>query len=654
MVIFEEKAGVISKENKERLEKSGNVEFVDGILIVITAQFHQMLYECWEKTPTVFAIKEELQKGGIDPLLVGEQYATALACDFETYGDPSADLSVEGLKPVPSRIRRNDIALLSTGKCFITGRGFQWKEEFRKELERAFPEITIEESLMEAGISPQVVGNVRINSLRHRFRKNAQRKQDAQESSGKRAAQDGPGEAVSPDDAYRYLNHPYVEDVTGTSRLYMKEAFYNETYYLGHMPVKDILGIYGIDSGVLGRSCVLQIEEKLRGWEPTPVRWCGEWTDEVCRIQTARLGALTRYTEECFSEIRKAARTLMPTGKKELCRQLSGYPTSRDYPCGYSFLEILGRSGISKTVYYKAMNGKSYGLAQKRREERDRQDLEKLLTVVEYKGFEKGIRQIYMMMPDITGERFAISKIRRLLRQNGIKTKVRGKNPARRRMGDYMERNRKPNLLKRKFRLHRPGEVRLTDVTYLYYGEGEEKQKAYGSSCIDPVTGKLLVFHVSKSNDLELALGTLERLSDYPAVEGALFHSDQGILYFSDEFQKKVAEMGMVQSMSKRGNCWDNAPQESFFGHFKDECRYETCKNFEELQAMVEEYTWYYNNERHLWDRKRMTPVQYEEYLLSLDEEEYNTYMESEMKKYDKMKEKAEKQARLRAGTLGV
>ena len=300
------------------------------------------------------------------------------------------------------------------------------------------------------------------------------------------------------------------------------------------------------------------------------------------------------------------------------------------------------------------MNDKSYGLAWERREERDRQDLEKLLTVVKYKGFEKGVRQIYMMMPDITGERFAISKIRRLLRRNGIKTKVRGKNPARRRMGDYMERNRKPNFLKRKFRLHRPGEVRLTDVTYLYYGEGEEKQKAYGSSCIDPVTGKLLVFHVSKSNDLELAIRTLERLSDHPAVEGALFHSDQGILYFSDEFQEKVEEMGMEQSMSKRGNCWDNAPQESFFGHFKDECRYETCKNFEELQAMVGEYTWYYNNERHLWDRKRMTPVQYEEYLLSLDEEEYGKYMESEMKKYDKMKEKAEKQARLRARTLGV
>ena len=86
-----EKTGIITKENKERLEKSGNVEFVDGILAVITTQFHQRLYECWKKTPTVFALTEELLKGGIDPLLVGGQYAEALAWDFNTYGDPEEE-----------------------------------------------------------------------------------------------------------------------------------------------------------------------------------------------------------------------------------------------------------------------------------------------------------------------------------------------------------------------------------------------------------------------------------------------------------------------------------------------------------------------------------------------------------------------------------
>ena len=196
--------------------------------------------------------------------------------------------------------------------------------------------------------------------------------------------------------------------------------------------------------------------------------------------------------------------------------------------------------------------------------------------------------------------------------------------------------------------------MRLTDVTYLDYGTGEEKKRAYGSSCIDPVTGRLLVFHVAENNDIDLAMETMEKLSDCPSVEGALFHSDQGILYFTDEFQEKVAEMGLVQSMSKRGNCWDNAPQESFFGHFKDECGYGSCESFEALRTMIDEYAWYYNNERRQWGRKRMTPVQYEAYLLSLDEEGFAEYMRTEREKYDRMKAKAEKQAIERAKTLGV
>ena len=430
-------------------------------------------------------------------------------------------------------------------------------------------------------------------------------------------------------------------------------SFYNEASVLEGLSIQEILELYEIDPDRIGRKCVSEIRMKLLAWKKTDERQ-EIWNEQVLRIQHKRLQILVTQTEKTFARIRNDAGSLRPYQKKQLCIQLSGYPTGAAYPYGYSIRQILEKAGISKTVYYKALYDKGYGLADERRKERDRLDLEKIILVMEYKGFEKGIRQIYMMMPDITGDTFAISKIRRLLRQNGIKTKVRGENPARQRMGKFMERNRKPDLLRREFRLHRPNEVRLTDVTYLDYGNGEEKQRAYGSSCIDPVTGRLLVFHIAEDNDLELAMGTLEKLSDHPAVEGALFHSDQGILYFTDEFQKKVAEMGMAQSMSKRGNCWDNAPCESFFGHFKDECGYESCETFEELRELVDGYAWYYNNERHQWDRKRMTPAQYETYLLSLDEEEFGEYMRSEREKYDRMKEKAEKQAIERAKTLGV
>ena len=106
--------------------------------------------------------------------------------------------------------------------------------------------------------------------------------------------------------------------------------------------------------------------------------------------------------------------------------------------------------------------------------------------------------------------------------------------------------------------------------------------------------------------------------------------------------------------MSKKGNCWDNATQESFFGHFKDECDYASCADIGELKKLVEEYSWYYNNERGMWDKGRMTPAEYEEYLLGLDEGQFGMYLAAEEKKYNEMKEKAADLAKKRYGTLGV
>ena len=74
--------------------------------------------------------------------------------------------------------------------------------------------------------------------------------------------------------------------------------------------------------------------------------------------------------------------------------------------------------------------------------------------------------------------------------------------------------------------------------------------------------------------------------------------------------------MNMIQSMSRKGNCIDNAPMESFFGHFKDDVDYKNCKTYEELKTLVDEYMNYYNNERYQWGIQKMTPVEYRNHLL--------------------------------------
>jgi len=71
--------------------------------------------------------------------------------------------------------------------------------------------------------------------------------------------------------------------------------------------------------------------------------------------------------------------------------------------------------------------------------------------------------------------------------------------------------------------------------------------------------------------------------------------------------------------MSRKGNCIDNAPVESFFGHLKDDVDYKSCRTFEELQLLIENYIDHYNNRRAQWDLKKMTPVEYRDHLITLN-----------------------------------
>ena len=97
----------------------------------------------------------------------------------------------------------------------------------------------------------------------------------------------------------------------------------------------------------------------------------------------------------------------------------------------------------------------------------------------------------------------------------------------------------------------------------------------------------------------------------------AMIHSDQGFHYTHPEFQKRVKQMNLKQSMSRRGNCIDNAPMESFFGHMKDEMDYKEVHTFEELKQLVNQYMIFYNASRRQWNLKKMTPAEYRSHLIA-------------------------------------
>jgi transposase InsO family protein len=203
------------------------------------------------------------------------------------------------------------------------------------------------------------------------------------------------------------------------------------------------------------------------------------------------------------------------------------------------------------------------------------------------------------------------------MKKYGIICPIRKANPYKRMLKATREHTVLANLLNRNFKQNIPGKVLLTDITYLFYANGK---KAYLSTIKDGSTNEILAYNVSDSLTLELATDTIAKLkknSKFKLPKGAFIHADQGSHYTSPKFQKLVKRYKLGQSMSRRGNCWDNAPQESFFGHFKDEAYIKSCSTLKQLKNEIKQYMIYYNNYRYQWDLKKMTPVQYRNHLLN-------------------------------------
>jgi putative transposase len=213
---------------------------------------------------------------------------------------------------------------------------------------------------------------------------------------------------------------------------------------------------------------------------------------------------------------------------------------------------------------------------------------------------------------------YNLKRIRRIMKKYDIICPIRKANPYKRMMKATQEHTVLPNLLNRNFKQDIPGKVLLTDITYLYYGNS---MKAYLSTIKDGSTNEILAYHISDRLTLDIATDTLHKLKKNRKVrldKDAFIHSDQGSHYTSPTFQKLVKNYGLGQSMSRRGNCWDNAPQESFFGHFKDEAHIKPCATLEELKKEIKSYMTYYNNYRYQWNLKKMTSVQYRNHLLNI------------------------------------
>lgn len=250
------------------------------------------------------------------------------------------------------------------------------------------------------------------------------------------------------------------------------------------------------------------------------------------------------------------------------------------------------------------------------KENKDRQDFELILEVYNRRGFKKGSRTIYMILKK-ENKLMNLKKIQRLMRKYGLICPIRKPNPYKKMMKALEESSIAPNLLERKFREYGARVVLLTDITYLFYAN---HRKCYLSTIKDAYTKEILAYALSINMEEDFVLDTINMLINNHKSElktNSLVHSDQGIHYKVLLFQELLKNNDLRQSMSRKANCWDNAPQESFHGHMKDEIDLKSCKTFEDVKNMIEKYIYYYNNERPQWELAKLTPSEYYKFTIT-------------------------------------
>ena len=270
-------------------------------------------------------------------------------------------------------------------------------------------------------------------------------------------------------------------------------------------------------------------------------------------------------------------------------------------------------AGVSRSGYY---NWISKEPVRKARDDSDQKDFDLVLEAYCFRGYNKGARGIHMRLLHM-GIIMNVKKIRRLMQKFGLKCPLRKANPYRRMAKALATSNVAGNVVNREFK-RAARKVLLTDITYLFFKDGHAK--CYLSTILDAFTHEILAYKVSMSFKVDFVLDTVDVLI---AKHGCtldnetIVHSDQGCHYTSHAFIDKLKDAEFVQSMSRRGNCWDNAPQESFYGHMKDEIKdiIYSCGSFKEVVAQVDDWIDYYNKDRGQWELLKLAPSEYYEYL---------------------------------------
>lgn len=270
----------------------------------------------------------------------------------------------------------------------------------------------------------------------------------------------------------------------------------------------------------------------------------------------------------------------------------------------YSIKLLCELAHVSRSGYYKWLN--------KSKKQIDMDICNKILEIYNTSKLVYGYRRVKVALCRKYNMIVNHKKVRRLMRLLGIQSIIRKKKFKYSTPKNLIQDKSEDNILNRDFSTTGMYQKWVTDITYLYYGKSHNR--AYLSAIMDLHNNEIISYRLSISLGIEFVRDTLiEAFSGKEAndLRKLIIHSDQGVHYRSLIYKNLIKENKITQSMSRKGNCYDNACIENFFGHLKSELIYQNhFDTKEELFKAVSQYIYWYNNERFQTVLKNRTPIE--------------------------------------------
>lgn len=269
----------------------------------------------------------------------------------------------------------------------------------------------------------------------------------------------------------------------------------------------------------------------------------------------------------------------------------------------YSISKLSKLANVSRSGYYKWINS-TEEFSDRAKENKI---IKKLILEIhnKYRGT-YGRKRMCIAINNQLSFTVNHKRVYRLMKELNIKSVIRKK---------VYKRKFKPssvadNILDRNFIADKPLKKLCMDITYIPIDKST-RRFLYLNAVKDVFNGQIIAYDLSLRNDVALVQSTLNKLSKMNLSENCILHTDQGFQYTRRQYSNFLKKIGVIQSTSRKANCWDNAPIESFFSHLKSELIYlVNTTDVAELTKLIHEYIYFYNNER-IQNKIGMSPIEY-------------------------------------------